>query len=246
MADPTIVAIGGGAFRYDDRYRPRPSALTTYALSLTGKEDAKVTSLHTATGDPPERIASWYQAWAGSPVQASHLALFPMPNHDDVRAHLLAQDAVFVNGGSVANLLACWHAHRLPAIFREVWEAGVVLFGVSAGMLCWFDNGVTDSFRPQLDPFGLDARTAGVGLLPGSACPHYDEEANRRPVYQRLVGDGTLPAGYAADGGVGLHFTRTDLTAVVTERDGSAGWRVEPDGAGGVTETRLEALPVGR
>src|SRR5690242_5239493 len=89
MPDPTIVAIGGGAFRYDDRYRPRPSALTSYALALTGKDDPKVTSLHTATGDPAERIGNWYQAWAGTPVRAGHLALFPMPNHDDVRAHLL-------------------------------------------------------------------------------------------------------------------------------------------------------------
>ena len=245
MSDPTIVAIGGGAFRYDDRYRPRPSALTSYALALTGKDDPKVTSLHTATGDPAERIGSWYQAWTGTSVRADHLALFPMPNHDDVRAHLLDQDAVFVNGGSVANLLACWHAHGLPHLLREAWQAGVVLFGVSAGMLCWFECGVTDSFRPALDPFGLDDRTAGVGLLPGSACPHYDEEENRRPVYQRLVGDGTLPAGYAADGGVGLHFTGTDLAAVVTERDGAAGWRVEPDGTGGVRETRLDALRLG-
>jgi peptidase E len=238
--ETNIVAIGGGAFRYNERYRPAPSALTRYALSLTGSETPAVTALHTATGDPPERIAAFYHAFAGTGARASHLALFPMPNHDDVRAHLLAQDAVFVNGGSVVNLLACWNAHGLGLLLREAWEAGVILFGVSAGMLCWFDCGITDSFRPELDPF-----RDGVGLLPGSACPHYDEEPNRRPVYQRLVGDGTLPAGFAADGGVGLHFRDGTLHAVVSERDDASGWRVEPDGAGGVRETRLPATRLG-
>jgi peptidase E len=231
-----IVAIGGGGFQFDGRWRPRPSPLTRYALSLTGKEAPRVTSLHTAVGDATERLLNWYVAFAGTEVRAQHLALYPMPNHDDVRAHLLSQDAIFVNGGSTVNLLALWKAHGLPEILREAWQAGVVLWGVSAGMLCWFEAGVTDSFSPELDAF-----SGGLGLLPGSACPHYDEESERRPVYQGLVGSGRLPAGVAADGGVGLHFRGTELHAVVAQKEDVAGWRVEPDGHGGVIETRLDA-----
>jgi peptidase E len=232
-----IVAIGGGGFRFDGRWSPQPSALTRYALRLTGRDDPRVSSLHTAVGDAPERILNWYNAFAGTPVRADHLALYPMPNHDDVRAHLLSQDAIFVNGGSTVNLLALWNAHGLVPILREAWESGVVLWGVSAGMLCWFDSGVTDSFSPRLDPF-----TGGLGLLPGSACPHYDEESERRPVYTGLVASGALPAGVAADGGAGLHFRGTELHQVVAQREGASGWRVTPDGTGGVVETNLPAI----
>jgi peptidase E len=235
-----ILAIGGGGFRLDDRGVARPGPLTTHALSLTGSDTPRVTALYTATGDPAERIAQWHGAWTGTGVQASHLALYPMPNHGDVRAHLLAQDAVYVGGGSVVNLLACWRAHGLHELFREVAEAGVVLFGVSAGMLCWFDSGVTDSYGPDLDTFD-----GGVGLIPHSGCPHYDEEARRRPVYQAKVAGGALPAGWAADGGVGLHFQGSPgaptLCEAVSERPGAAAWWVERDGEGGATENRLDA-----
>src|SRR5439155_13056443 len=124
---------------------------------------------------------------------------------EDLRAHLLSQDAVFVSGGNTANLLAIWRAHGFEQIVREAWEQGVVLTGWSAGMICWFEAGVTDSFGPQ-----LDGMRDGLGFLPGSACPHYDAEERRRPVYRRLVDDG-FPAGYAADDGVGLHFVGTEL-----------------------------------
>ena len=232
-----VLAIGGGGFVQDARYRAAPGPLITYALSLTGVADPKVTALYTATGDDVQRVVNWHSAWVGTSVRASHLALFPMPNVDDVRAHVLGQHAVYVGGGSVANLLAVWRVHGLVDVFREAAAAGVVLFGVSAGSLCWFTGGTTDSYGPVLQPV-----TDGVGIVKASNCPHYGSEALRRPTYQHLVAAGTIAAGWAADDNVGLHFTSADgPPEVVAAAEGFHGYRVEQDGNGGVVETLLPA-----
>jgi peptidase E len=232
-----ILAIGGGGFVANERYGAQPGPLVQHALSLTGKDDPKVCALYTATGDDVARIAQWYACWAsyGRGVTASHVAVMPMPNLDDVRAHLLAQDAVYVGGGSVAGLMAPWRLHGLDGMFREAWEAGVVLFGVSAGSLCWHSGGTTDSFGPELRPW-----SDGLALIPGSNCPHYDSEARRRPLYQRLVREGALEPGYAADDNVGLHYVGTELHEAVTDRPEASAWRVDRDGETQV-ETRLLA-----
>ena len=131
-------------------------------------------------------------------------------------------------------MLAIWRVHGFDGILREAWESGIVLCGASAGMICWFEAGVTDSFGPQ-----LAAMRDGLGFLAGSACPHYDGEERRRPVYTELVRDG-FPAGYAADDGVGLHFAGTELVESVTCRPGTGAYRVEPAGETPI-ETRLLA-----
>src|SRR5207244_1520834 len=136
----------------------------------------------------------------------------------------LAQDILYVGGGNTANMLAVWRVHGFDAVLREAWERGVVLCGWSAGMICWFEAGVTDSFGPHLE--GLED---GLGLLPGSACPHYDGEERRRPVYTSLVAGG-FPPGYAADDHVALYFRGTELEEVVSARRGATGYRVEADG----------------
>ena len=135
----------------------------------------------------------------------SHLELFSMPNVDDVRGHLLDQDVVWVGGGSVANLLALWRLHGWDAHFRDAWEAGVVLGGVSAGSICWHLGGTTDSFGPTLRPV-----TNGLDFLPYSNGVHYNSEAQRRPLYHSLIADGTLPDGFATDDGVGLVYRDTE------------------------------------
>jgi peptidase E len=190
----------------------------------------------TAQGDDPAAYGRVYVALAQDmpDVRTSHLALFPMPSVPDVRAHLLDADVVWVGGGSVANLLAVWRAHGLGDVFREAWEAGVVLGGVSAGSLCWHTGGTTDSFGPDLRPV-----TNGLGLLPHSNTPHYDSEPQRRPLYQRLVADGVLAPGWATDDGVGLHFRGTELAEVVADRPGVHAWRVEPGPGGTVVETAV-------
>jgi peptidase E len=230
-----ILAIGGGGFQPTERYGARPGPLVEHALALTGKEAPKVCALYTATGDDVARIAQWYACWADRPEIASHVAVLPMPNLDDVRRHLLGQDAIYVGGGSVAGLMALWRLHGLDEVMREAWEFGVVLFGVSAGSLCWHVGGTTDSYGPELRPW-----TDGLGLIPGSNCPHYDSEERRRPLYQQLVGQGVLPPGYAADDGVGLHYVGTDLHEAVRDREGVSAWAVDIDG-----ETRVEARLLG-
>jgi peptidase E len=152
----------------------------------------------------------------------------------DMRAHLLAQDVVWVGGGSVANLLAVWRVHGLDEVFREVWEAGVVLGGVSAGSLCWHVGGTTDSFGPELRPV-----TDALGFLPYANGVHHDAEPQRRPLLHRLVGDATLPMAYATDDGAGLVYRGTKLAEAVADRPGAGAYRVSADGAGGAVEEPL-------
>jgi peptidase E len=234
---PTILATSMGFFgRNRGPYDWRPGPVFDLAFDLAGAPvRPKLCYLGTATGDDPARVGGVYAAFAGSRVDVSHLSLFPMPTVDDVRAHLLAQDVVWVGGGSVANLLAVWHTHGLDEIFAQAWRAGVVLGGVSAGSLCWHVGGTTDSFGPDLQPV-----TNGLALLPHSNGVHYDSEEQRRPLYQRLVANGTLPPGYATDDGVGLVYRGTELVEAVADRPGTAAYRVErgPDGA--AVETRIE------
>lgn len=230
-----IVATSSGGFLLDERYGARPGPLMELCRTLSGADEPRVCALHTATGDDAASRARWYAAVAGAGWRPSHLALFPMPNVDDIRAHLLAQDIVWVGGGNVAGLMVMWRLHGVDAVLREAWEAGVVLTGGSAGSLCWHTGGTTDSFGPGLRPW-----TDGLGLVAGSTCPHYDSESRRRPLYQQLVRDGALDPGHATDDGVGLHYVDGVLHEAVTDRAGACAWRVDAAG-----ETRVEARLLG-
>lgn len=203
----------------------------SFALSLTGRDRPRICVLNTATGDDAQATLRMYDRLAGTGAQVSHLALFPMPNVPDPEDLLMSQDAIFVGGGSVANMMAVWRVHRLDEVMRKAWDAGIVLSGSSAGGICWFEGGTTDSFGRDLRPF-----TGGLALLPGSYCPHYDSEPGRRPLYQGLVAQGALPPGLACDDGVGAHFTDESLAEIVTDRPGGAAYQVTATG-----ETRLEA-----
>ena len=154
---------------------------------------------------------------------------------DDITEHLLAQDVVWVFGGSVANLLALWELHGVGDAMRTAWEAGVVLTGVSAGSICWHVGGTTDSFGPDLRPI-----TNGLGLLPYSNGVHYDSEEQRRPLYHRLIADGTLPAGYATDDGAGVLYRGTEFAGAYAEDPGAGAYFVERDADGQAVETALD------
>lgn len=232
---PHILAIGGGSFLATARGGAVPSPLLRYALDLTGSDRPRICFLATALGDGAEHIARAYGAFGSIDAEVSHLALFPMPNHDDPAAHLLSQDLVYVHGGSVANLLALWRLHGLDRAFEQAWRSGVVLCGVSAGALCWHAGGNTDSYGPDLRPL-----TDGLGLLPYSCGVHYDSDEQRRPLLHRLVADGTLPDAYAADEAVGLHYVGTEFVQAVTFRGGQGAYQIHADGAGAVKETRIE------
>jgi peptidase E len=233
---PTILATSGGV-RASDRLQWEPGLLTHHAVELAGVTGRapKVCFLPTACGDDHRLISTfydnaWREGWTGS-----HLSLFPMPNIADVRTHLLEQDVVWVWGGSVAGLLAMWRLHELETAFHDAWQAGVVLTGVSAGSICWHSGGTTDSFGPQLRPI-----TNGLGLLPWSNGVHYDSEPRRRPLFQSLIADGTLPDGYATDDGAGLLYRGTDMVEALAERDRSGAYRVERTPDGTAKETPLD------
>src|SRR6478752_4903635 len=197
-------------------------ALMGHVASLTGTSRPRVLHVATAMGDSAEYLLPFYERWTqlGEP---SHVRFFPYPP-PGLRELVLSQDAISVSGGNTANMLAIWRVHGFDAILREAWESGVVLFGASAGMICWFEAGITDSFGP-----GLAGMRDGLGFLAGSACPHYDGEAMRRPRYRELVDSG-FPEGIAADDGVGLHYVGTALREVVTCRPGASAYRVTREG----------------
>jgi dipeptidase E len=219
MPEPRIVAMGGGV---DD-------TLIDYALGLA--PGRRVLYVPTAGMEDPARTVSWYEALRGK-ADMTHLHFFPWPPAD-LRELALGPDVLLVTGGNTANALAIWRTHGFDLILREAWQRGIVLTGWSAGMICWFEHGVTDSFGPELA--SLDC----LGFLPGSACPHYDGEERRRPVYTKLVKEG-LAAGVAADDDAALHYVGTELHEVVALREGATAYRVTQDG-----ETALDARLLG-
>jgi peptidase E len=232
---PTILATS--AFFARGQYGPlslRPGAIHRFAAELAGTTTPRICVLAQATGDPQDRIGAFYAAFAGTEFTMSHLQLFPMPNVADVRAHLLEQDIIWVDGGSVANLCAVWRVHGVDEILHEAWQSGVVLSGVSAGSICWHQGGSTDSYGLELRGF-----TDGLGWLPYSNGVHYDAEEQRRPKMHELIGDGTLGDGYATDDGAGLVYRGTTLVEVVADREGPSGYRLERVADGSVTETPL-------
>jgi peptidase E len=233
---PTILATSGG-WRYGRRVDVEFGALVHYAVELSGAHGRrpKVCHLGTAGGDQRWFNARVAEAGMVAGYETTSLNLFPMPTVDDMLSFLLDQDVVWVNGGSVANLLAVWRVHGLDEIFRHVWRAGVVLAGVSAGSLCWHVGGTTDSFGPDLQPV-----TNGLALVPYSNGVHYDSEEQRRPLFQKLIADGTLPAGYATDDGVGVLYRGTEMVEAVTEIDGKSAYFVERGADGQAVEVPIE------
>jgi peptidase E len=214
-----IVGLGGGGDTDEQTQR-----LYGYVLGLTGKPKPNVLYVPTAVADSAytaEGIVGFYERFFGH-GELRHLTTFPWAPAD-LRNLILSQDAIYVGGGNTANMLAIWKVHGIDALLREAWEQGVVLWGASAGMICWFEAGVTDSFGPQLA--GMDC----LGFLGGSACPHYDGEIERRPRYRELIDSG-FPEGLAADDGVGLHYVGSELAEIVTCRPGAAAYRVTRDG----------------
>jgi peptidase E len=227
-------------FAYSGVLKPEPgqrisAALTEYAIGLAPAGGPKrVCYLPTAAGDAQAAVDGMTAriAQIAPDVTFSVLKLFTQPSVPDIRAHLLEQDVILVEGGSVVNLMAVWRAHGLPAIMRDCWDSGIVLAGTSAGSLCWHLGGPTDSFGDSLDPF-----TGCLGFLPYSNGVHDDlDDQPRRLVYRRLVAEGALPPGYATEDGVGLHYVGTELSEAVTIRPGARAWLVRPAADGGWAE----------
>jgi dipeptidase E len=214
--EPTILAMGGGGFTME----PENPALDEFVLTLTDAREPRVLFLPTASGDPTAQITA-FQARFGATCAATHLSLFR--RHGEARSLaeiVFEQDVIYVGGGSMRNLLAIWRAHGLDELLSEAWRRGIVLAGLSAGAMCWFEGGVTRSGGP---PEVIE----GLRLLPGSFSVHADNEPERLPVWLGAVRSGELPGGWAADDGVALLFRGTRLARVVSSRPGTAALRVD-------------------
>lgn len=225
--------VSGSAGYIEQEGLVRFGPIMSYALKLTKKTVPKICYIGTAGGDSPGFIRNFYNASLSEKVQPSHLEFFLMPNVHDVRKFILSQDMIWVGGGSVANLLAIWRTHGLDEVLREAWEKGIVLSGVSAGSICWHQGGTTDSFGTELRPV-----TNGLGFLPYSNGVHYDSEARRRPLFQKLIADGVLADGYATDDGVAIHYIDTRVHAAITATSGKYAYHVVKT-ANGVKETKI-------
>jgi peptidase E len=236
MTSGTILAMGGGGFSME----PDNPLLDDFLLSLAPSGRVpRVCFVPTASGDADGYVQMFQESFTGRRAETSVLSLFQR-RHADLRSFLLGHDVVYVGGGNTANLLAVWRLHGVDEILQEALESGVVLAGLSAGMNCWFESSVTDSFAvDHLQP--LDD---GLGFLAGSACPHYDGEEARRPTYRRLVGSGRLPDGYAADDGCALLFENGKLADVVTSRPQARAFHVSGSGSG-VVENPIDVRFLG-
>jgi dipeptidase E len=226
MESRRIVAMGGGGFSA----RPGDPELDAYVIDQAHSETPRICLLPTASGDPDDQIQRFYRAFHELDCAPSHLSLFRLGSRPvDLRARLLAQDVIYVGGGSMSNLLAIWRVHKLDEILYEAWRRGIVLAGISAGSMCWFRGGVTTSHgEPRVG--------SGLGFLAYSNSVHWTSEPERRAVFRTAIARGELPAGYGADDGTALLFAGTQLAEVVRTERSAGAFRVDSDG-----EHELEA-----
>jgi peptidase E len=203
-----IVAFGGGGFSMEWGN----TLLDDFVVGLTAAVRPKVCFLPTASGDADHYVVRFYRAFSSDCCEPSHISLFRRETGvGDPRAHLLAQDLIYVGGGSLVSLLGTWRAHGIDEILREAWEAGVILCGGSAGALCWFDSALSGFHE------GPERQIEGLGLLPSSCAVHYNEEKGRREGFLEAIADG-MPAGYGVGDSAALHFVGTELAEVVASR----------------------------
>lgn len=226
MATDRIIVGTSGAYHPGRRSDVEYGPLAAYAVELSGVEGRpSIGYLATASGDQKARIAERAEAARLRGWDFNPLTTFMMPNVDDPEDYLLSQDVIWVDGGSVVNLLALWRAHGIDEIMRKAWEAGIVLAGVSAGSMCWHLGGATDSFGPE-----LRRQTNGLGFLPYGNGVHYGVNPLRRQLIGEMVGDGTFPEAYSSENGIGLVYRGTELVEVVSDRDEVYGWHTFLDG----------------
>ena len=214
-----IIAMGGGGFSME----PDNPLLDLYVLQQSGQKNPKVVFLPTASGDAEGYISNFYRSFGAYDCEPSHLSLFRVDTQD-LESFILEKDVIYVGGGNTKSMLSLWREWGLDVILRKAWEQGIVLAGLSAGAICWFEEGLTDSYGHELMPL------SALGFLKGSHSPHYDGESERRPAYQKYIKSGHLMPGYAADDGVGLHFIDQELHKVVSSRPNAKAYYVTTEG----------------
>ena len=224
-----ILAIGGGSF-FSDPNKP----LERHLLSLSKKAKPKVCFIGTAGGDDKNAVRKFHQSFSEMQCETGHLSLFKAPE-GDLRDFVLDQDIIYVGGGNTRNLIVLWKEWNLHKILKEALQAGVILSGVSAGAICWFEQGLTDSVTGKLLP--LD----GLGFLKGSFCPHYDGEPQRRPAYQKEIADQNLKPGFACDDGAAAHFVNGKLQQFVSSRPSAKAYKLQAV-KGGFMEEEIQPV----
>jgi peptidase E len=232
IAEPPIrriLALGGGGFTSSAEDWP----LDELTPELADSDRPAICLLPTASGDPEDQIARFYDAFGPADCDLSHISLFRLGSQQvDLRRHLLSRDVIYVGGGSMLNLLALWRVHGVDSLLSEAYQRGVVLCGVSAGAMCWFDAGITRTH-------GAPGPAAGLGLLPGTLSVHDSTDPQRRAEFRDRVGAG-MAGGWAAEDGVGLLFEDGLLTEAVTARRGARAYRVHRTAAGAAAEEQIE------
>lgn len=232
-----IIAIGGGGFLMERG----PSLLDEYFVRTAGVRSPKVCFISTGGGDPEEWLAKYYKTFFKLACRPSHLAFFRKPRRGSIpltqiESGLLAQDAIYVGGGNTRSVLAVWREWGLDRILRKAWNAGVLLGGMSAGAICWFKYGATDSV---LGP-GRSSALPCLGFLPGSCSPHFDGEPHRRSDFRLLISRGKLPSGIGIDDGVAVLYENLNIVEVVSSRPGATAYGVAR-ASGAVVVAPLEA-----
>lgn len=226
---PQIIALGGHSMATNEE----DQTLSRYILAQVPAQHPRICYLSQASGEDALNIANFYRHFMELNALPSDLSLFK-PHTADIAAFLLDQDIIYVGGGNTKSMLALWREWRVDQILRQAWEQGILLSGVSAGAICWFEQGLTDSI-----PGGLTALDC-LGFLPGSCSPHFDGEATRRPSYHRLIADRQVAAGYGIDDYAALHFVGAETPRTVASRPGATAYQVGP-AAAGTSETTLHA-----
>jgi peptidase E len=229
MENRRIIAMGGGGFSA----RPGDPELDAYVIEQARSPSPAICLLPTASGDPDDQIQRFYRAFHDLDCMPSHLSLFRLGARPiDIRARVLAQDVIYVGGGSMSNLLAIWRVHKLDEILYEAWRRGILLCGISAGSMCWFRAGVTKSH-------GEPRVASGLGFLPYSNSVHWTSEPERRIVFRNAIADSELPPGFGVDDGTALLFSGIDLAEAVKTQRSAGAVRVGADGEEPLETTEL-------
>lgn len=227
-----IIAMGGGGFSAE----PENPLLDLYILNQSSKVKPKICFIPTASGDSSNYISNFYNFFDEQDCEPSHLSLSNPPTRD-LESFVLEKDIIYVGGGNTRDLLILWEEWGLDHILNKAWNQGIILAGISAGSMCWFEEGVTDSYGDKLEPIKC------LGFLKGSNCPHYDEEANRRPSYHELLANSKIKAGIATDDGVALHYVDQEISHIISSRPHSKAYHVYFDKT--LKEIELETTYLG-
>lgn len=227
-----IIALGGGGFSME----PDNPLLDLYILEQAKKVNPQICFIPTASGDSESYISRYYNFFNQQDCKPSHLSLFAPPTRD-LESFILEKDILYVGGGNTKNLLALWKEWSLDDILRKAWNQGVILAGLSAGSICWFEEGITDSYGDGLEPIKC------LGFLNGSNCPHYDGEIERRPAYHKLMESQKIQSGVATDDGVAIHYKEQGISKIVSSRPNAKAYSVSFETK--VIETELQTEYLG-